>query len=324
VDPPTATAEVIDLKAPAPKWRNVEPMSVARRQLNATVLPNGKVLVTGGSSGAGFDNHAAPVFQAELWDPATETWTRLASASVYRGYHSTALLLPDGRVLVAGGRGEVRQQVFSPPYLFRGARPAIASAPADVNPGQTFFVGTPDSADVAQVTFVRLGSVTHSFNQNQRFVRLAFAGASGGVNATAPANNALAPPGHYLLFLVNRSGVPSVARIVHLGSGSGLPPAPPPEPGPVTTTTRAIAFGDVWKYDDRGVDNGNAWLATGFNDSSWKQGKGQLGYGDGVAVWINGALAFSRNMERGLEYARYASGSAENELTRLDLTTAAR
>jgi len=362
-DPPTAAAEVIDLKAPSPRWRSVAPMSVARRQLNATVLPDGKVLVTGGSSGSGFDNHATPVFQAEMWDPATETWTTLASASVYRGYHSTALLLPDARVLIAGGRGEVRQQIFSPPYLFRGPRPAIAAAPAHVDPGQTFLVGTPDAADVAQVTFIRLGSVTHSFNQNQRFVRLAFSPASGEVNAIAPANNALAPPGHYLLFLVNRSGVPSVARIVHLGLGTAPPaPGPDPTPPPPGVPARAIAFGDVWKYDDRGVDNGTAWLAAGFNDSAWKQGPGQLGYGDGdestvlfkattrqpsvyfrkkiavnakvtaanlqvlyddgAAVWINGTLVFSKNMGRGLEFARYASASAENELTRLDIPVA--
>jgi hypothetical protein len=361
-DPPTATAEVIDLKAPSPTWRTVAPMSVARRQLNATVLPDGKVLVTGGSSGSGFDNHATPVFQAELWDPATETWTTLASASVYRGYHSTALLLPDGRVLVAGGRNEVSQQIFSPPYLFRGARPAIASAPADVNPGQRFFVATPDASDVARVSLIRLGSVTHAFNQNQRFVRLAFAPATGGVNATAPANNALAPPGHYMLFLVNRNGIPSVARILHLGTGSAPAPAPPPDPGPITTTSRAINFGDVWKYDDRGIDNGTAWLAAGFDDASWQQGQGQLGYGDGdettvlskatprqpsvyfrkkiavngkvtaaslqvlyddgAAVWINGTLVFSRNMDRGLDYAKYASASAENELARADIAVA--
>ena len=268
-DPPTATAEVIDLKAASPTWRSVAPMSVARRQLNATLLPDGTVLVTGGSSGSGFDNHATPLFKAELWDPATEKWTTLASASVYRGYHSTALLLPNARVLIAGGRGEVRQQIFSPPYLFRGARPAIASAPAQLSPGQSFLVGTPNAADVAQVTLVRLGSVTHSFNQNQRFVRLAFSPAASGVTATAPANNNLAPPGHYLLFLLNRNGVPSVARIVRLGSGSGPPPSPPPDPSSVATT-RAVAFGDVWKYDDRGMDNGIVWLALGFDDFAWK------------------------------------------------------
>lgn len=363
-DPPTATAEVIDLKAPSPTWRNVAPMGIARRQLNATVLPDGKVLVTGGSSGSGFDNHATPVFQAELWDPATEAWTPLASASVYRGYHSTALLLPDGRVLVAGGRGEVRQQIFSPPYLFRGARPAIASAPASVQPGESFLVGTPDAASVAQVSFVRLGSVTHSFNQNQRFVRLAFSPAAGGVRVSAPPNNALAPPGHYLLFLVNRAGVPSVAKIVRFGTGSGVTPPPPPPapPPPVTTTLRAIAFGDVWKYDDRGVDNGIAWLAANFDDSGWKQGAGQLGYGDGdettvlfratprqpsvyfrkniavnasvtaaslqvlyddgAAVWVNGTLVFSKNMDRGLAYSTSASASAENELARADISAA--
>ena len=84
---------------------------------------------------------APPVFQAELWDPATNRWTQLASQTVYRGYHSTALLLPDGRVLSAGGRHERTAEVFSPPYLFKGARPTISSAPAVVTPGTTFSSG---------------------------------------------------------------------------------------------------------------------------------------------------------------------------------------
>jgi hypothetical protein len=106
-NPPTATAEVIDLNSPTPAWRSVAPMAFPRRQHNATVLPDGKVLVTGGSSiagfGAGIDGDADPVLPAELWDPVTETWTTLAAMDVPRLYHSVAMLLPDGRVLSAGG-----------------------------------------------------------------------------------------------------------------------------------------------------------------------------------------------------------------------------
>ena len=109
-------------------------MANARRQLNATLLPDGKVLVTGGSSGPGFDDSSNPVFPAEIWDPATKMWSTMASLSVLRGYHSTAVLLPDGRVLSAGG-GQFSQfppaspsaEIYSPPYLFRGPRPTISS-----------------------------------------------------------------------------------------------------------------------------------------------------------------------------------------------------
>ena len=104
-DPPTATAEVIDLNAATPSWRSVASMSIPRRHLNSTLLPDGTVLVTGGTSGPGHNNASTPVFAAELWNPATETWTTLASASVPRLYHSSAMLLPDGRVMTNGGDG---------------------------------------------------------------------------------------------------------------------------------------------------------------------------------------------------------------------------
>ena len=102
-DPPTNTAEVIDLNQPSPSWRAVGSMAFARRQLNATLLPDGTVLVTGGTSSPGFNDPAGAVHAAELWNPATEQWTTLASSSgIPRVYHSTALLLPDGASLEHG------------------------------------------------------------------------------------------------------------------------------------------------------------------------------------------------------------------------------
>ncbi|HYH95268.1 kelch repeat-containing protein, partial [Hyalangium sp.] len=98
-DPPTSTAELLDLNAASPAWQYTAPMSVARRQHNTTLLPDGTVLVVGGSSVEGFNNAAGAVYHSEVWDPATNTWTSLAPGSAYRGYHSTAVLLPDGRVL---------------------------------------------------------------------------------------------------------------------------------------------------------------------------------------------------------------------------------
>ena len=222
-DPPTNAAEVIDLNAPLPTWRAVAPMATARRQANATVLPDGTVLVTGGTSGPGFNNLTTPVFEAERWDPTTEAWTTLAAAQVPRLYHSVALLLPDGRVFSAGGNGYTQVELYEPPYLFKGARPTITAAPASVSHGQTFFVETPQAATIADVTWIRLGSVTHSFNQNQRFNRLGFSPTTGGLNVTAPQSPNVVPPGHYMLFILNSTGVPSIAKIVRVDLGNTTP-----------------------------------------------------------------------------------------------------
>jgi len=219
---PTASAEVIDLNAASPSWRSVAPMHYARRHLNATLLPTGEVLVTGGSSAGGFDNLAGAVHAAEVWNPETEQWTALASNQVARGYHSTSLLLTDGRVLHSGsGEGagapdERNYEYFSPPYLFKSARPTIGSAPGTVSYGQQFSVGTPDGADIAKVALIRLGSVTHAFDENQRYVPLAFSRSGGSLTVTAPANPNLAPPGHYMLFILNGEGVPSTAKVVRI------------------------------------------------------------------------------------------------------------
>jgi hypothetical protein len=222
-DPPTNTAEVIDLNAANPAWMYTGAMAFARRQMNATLLPTGEVLVTGGTSASGFNDPSGAVLAAELWSPTTGTWTTMASNAVIRMYHSTTLLLPDGRVLHTGsGDGanaprELSYELYSPPYVFRGARPTITGpAPAVVGYGQTVVVGTPDGASVAKVTFLRTGSVTHAFDQSGRLVPLAFQAVTGGVSITLPANRVSAPPGPYMLFLVNANGVPSVGQIVRL------------------------------------------------------------------------------------------------------------
>ena len=174
-DPPINTAEIIDLNSPSPSWQLVAPMNSARRNLNGTLLPNGKVLVTGGSSGPGFDNKNTPVFAAEMWDPVTKTWAVMASNAVYRGYHSNSLLLPDARVISSGGDGGgANLEIYSPPYLFQGPRPTITAAPNAVTYGQSFTLNTPDAASISQVTLLRLGSVTHAFDMDQRILRPAF------------------------------------------------------------------------------------------------------------------------------------------------------
>jgi galactose oxidase-like protein/carboxypeptidase family protein len=219
-DPPTATAETIDLNAATPAWKFTGSMHFPRRQHNAVVLPDGKVFIVGGSKAGGFDTSSSPVLPTEMWDPATGQFTVMASIAVYRGYHSTALLLPDGRVLSAGGNvGGPNAQLFSPPYLFAGARPAISTAPAGAGYGQTVFIGTPDVTSISKVTLVRQASVTHSNNMSAGFLQLSFTKTSTGLNVTMPANANLAPPGYYMLFILNGSGVPSVAAMVQI-SGS--------------------------------------------------------------------------------------------------------
>ncbi|MBM4074739.1 MAG: DUF1929 domain-containing protein, partial [Planctomycetes bacterium] len=221
-DDAVVTAEVIDFTAPNPQWRNIAPMQFARRQLNATILPDGKVLVTGGTGGPGFSNEANPVLAAEVWNPETEDWTTLESMQITRGYHSTAVLLPDGRVLSSGGGQGAGAtivhndaELFSPPYLFNGTRPTIQNAEDALVYGQSFVIESPDAASITKVSLIRLPSVTHSFD-NQRFVNLGFTVTATGLSVQAPALATVAPPGHYMLFILNGNGVPSIGKIVQI------------------------------------------------------------------------------------------------------------
>ena len=160
---------------------------------------------------------AAPVRAVR---PSADTWTPMASQIEERGYHSTATLLPDGRVLSAGDNqtpgGKAALELFSPPYLYRGERPVILSSPATATWGSTFPVGTSDA--VARAVLIRPGAVTHTVNMDQRHVELAFTSTPTGILATAPPSPAVAPPGHYMLFLLNPEGVPSVANWIRLAA----------------------------------------------------------------------------------------------------------
>jgi galactose oxidase len=252
-NPPTKEVEILDFSVPMPQWKSTDSMHFMRRHHNATLLPDGTILVMGGTQGAGakilgevlgFNDltPGQPIRSAELWDPkkpAGEKWTVMAQAGVDRCYHSTAVLLPDATVLSAGG-GEYSPkndgnanlpedshrdaQIFAPPYLFlpngtRAPRPVITHAPPDVKYGDQFPVVTaPDQ--VGKVTWIRLSSVTHTFNTNQRINFLDYktdpTAAVPTIKVTAPANANLCPPGHYLLFVLSKTGVPSTASIVRI------------------------------------------------------------------------------------------------------------
>jgi hypothetical protein len=224
-DPPTNTCEVIDLNQPTPAWTSTGAMQYSRRHLNATMLPDGTVLTTGGTSGGGFNTYAGFVLPAELWNPGTGTWTKMASMVTPRLYHSTDALLPDGRVLCTGGgrpkpldggTDNTNAEIYSPPYLFKGARPAITQAPTLGFNGTSITINSPDAAGITKVTLVGLTTTTHAFNMGQHFNSLPFTAGSGALVATLPASSTLLPPGFYMLFIVNGSGVPSISRMIQI------------------------------------------------------------------------------------------------------------
>src|SRR6185295_4457668 len=195
--PSTKDARVVDITGATPQVTPTAPMAFGRRQFNLTVIADGSVLATGGnSSGASLVDLNAGVYAAEQWNPATGQWRTLASESVTRQYHSTALLLPDGRVLSSGGGicGTCDQvgylaknaQIFTPPYLYKqdgsgtlAPRPSVTAAPAAVDYATQFAITTPEAASIAKVGLVRLGAVTHSVDMDQRYVPLSFTAGSG-------------------------------------------------------------------------------------------------------------------------------------------------
>jgi hypothetical protein len=222
----TDEARIFDFAVPEAGWRTIGPMAHPRWFPNSALLPDGTLFVVGG----GRFYNSDPVMEPELFDPETEAWRQDAPMEVPRLYHSTALLLPDGRVWVAGTDGETRMEAYSPDYLAAGPRPVLYAAPQSVAYGQGFPVPMADAGDVAAVCFIRLSSVTHAFNTEQRYIPLGFAVTGPEeIQITAPDSAAVAPPGHYMLFIRNGAGVPAFAPIVQLvavpaDAGPGAPP----------------------------------------------------------------------------------------------------
>jgi hypothetical protein len=277
-NPGTETTEIIDLAVGSPSWQYGPPMSQPRIELNATLLPSGKVLVVGGSKND--EDAATASLNADLYDPVTNTFSSAGANAFPRLYHSNALLLPDATVLVNGGnpqRGnyEQRQEIYSPAYLFnadgsRAARPGISAVSSDaVRYGLTFQVSTPDAADIGSVVLLRPGSPTHAFDQEQRFVGLSYTAGSGVLNVTAPPDGNIAPPGYYMLFILNSAGVPSLARFVHLSSANQPPTASIDSPAADVTINpgQAVSFSGSGTDPD-GTVAGYSWTFPGGNPAS--------------------------------------------------------
>jgi hypothetical protein len=202
-------------------------MHYPRTNVNGTLLPDGTLLVVGGQRAGKWSADPQPVLVPEIYNPQTDTWTTMAPMQHPRQYHSEAVLLPDGRVLSAGGidptkggppaRDQRYLEVFSPPYLSRGPRPTITATPAHAAYGADFDVTTPDAARIASVALLRPCAMTHHTDAGQRYIKLKItAVAANKVTVHAPDNAQIAPPGYYMLFAVDTSGIPSESRFVQI------------------------------------------------------------------------------------------------------------
>lgn len=218
------TVERIDLSVKNPRWERSGKMHHRRIHANGVLLPDGNVLVVGGMSSyshsAGMHGMPGAIYDAELYDPSTNTWTLMAAQQRPRVYHSTAILLPDGRVISMGGnpRAKVIEksiEIFSPPYLFRGARPVITAYPEQITHGGSFSITVDHAQQIDKVVLMRPEVLTHVTNTDQRLLELV----SSVVNdekleIQGPPTPAHMPRGYCLLFVLNHQGVPSVGKFV--------------------------------------------------------------------------------------------------------------
>lgn len=233
------SAEVLDTQATPMTWTRVADMTHPRINVNAVLLPDGKVWVHGGHDKNKWEASSTTSKQVELFDPVLNTWTAAASSVEPRTYHSIALLLPDGKVVTAGGvdptrtepghGGALNQKTFElyrPPYFFNGPRPTITAVTRDDGPADTlvyggqFVIETPQAADVARVALMRPGAITHHTDTEQRYVALDWVpDGAGRVRASVPNDASVAPPGWYMLWIVDGQQRPCErARFVQLGA----------------------------------------------------------------------------------------------------------
>ena len=217
----TTRVEILDFDAGtsnSPIVREVAPITYRRKEQAPVILPDGKCVIFGGAE----IGNSIPVYIPEMFDPTTENWQALPAASVPRVYHQVSLLLPDGRVWTAGstvtaGSQELRTEFFSPPYLFLGPRPVISGSPNVGNYGGTITIPTTNPPTVVSVSLVRLMSCTHHYEPNQRLIWLQILSkGTNSVTVSAPINPNVAPPGYYMIHVLDATDVPSVAKIIRI------------------------------------------------------------------------------------------------------------
>lgn len=225
----TSRIDVIDLKAPTPRYTPGPDLPAPTRYPNVVQLPDDQLLISNGSRdyrGKGLSD----LLLASLYDPATNTLRPAADPTVGRDYHSEGLLLPSGQVMTLGGNAlfsdaadtktakfETRLEVYTPPYLFRGPRPVISTAPTEARLGTAMTVSTPQAASIATARLIRPSAATHATDLEQRSVALTVGRRpDGALDLRIPAEPTIVPPGYYMLFLVDKAGVPSEAKWVRV------------------------------------------------------------------------------------------------------------
>ena len=217
-DPAINTVAIADLSQPNPSYSPASPLHFSRMHLSAVLLPDRTVFVSGG----GMHTEMDPELRAEIYHPLSDTWSVAAKAEVPRLYHSVALLLPDARVITAGSNphrkdDELRLELYHPPYLFKGQRPFIENAPQELTYGETIELCASQAYDIKWMHLIRPMATTHSSDTEQRLVDLKFEHKGFcRLKAVVPQERNIAPPGWYMLFIVNSRDIPSIAKWVHL------------------------------------------------------------------------------------------------------------
>jgi hypothetical protein len=296
--PSTNTTEVFDENNSAAGWQPAPSNVIGRGHANTVLLPDGSMVEVGGGIGS-VATAPGPLYaanpeqrQIELWNPTTGQWKLGPEQSEYRAYHSTALLLPDGRVFSAGddfngGITSDTAEIYEPPYLHQGGtRPSITSAPNEIRVGANFGVQTPDT-HISKAALIAPASVTHAVDMNQRFIALNVTQRTGCVELSAPPNANAAPPGYYMLFLVDNRGVPSKAAWVKLTtSATGLPTCTGTalDTTPPTTSVTAPANGATVSGGSVSV-NASASDSGGVASVQFKLDGQNLGAADTAAPW---------------------------------------
>jgi hypothetical protein len=217
-DPSTNnTYEIIDATSlsPAANWGPSMgfPDGEHRSLCSGILLPDGNLFVCGGIQRT---NSPCALFNSQ-----TNSWSAMAVLPSIRDYHSVALLLPSGKVMMAGWNNTAIE-IYSPPYLFRGARPVISSSPALVHHGQSFVIESPDASSIVRVVLVRPMAVTHETDTEQKVLEMPYIHDHANptrLTLTAPHGghpHSLAQQGYYMMFAININGVPSIASWIYL------------------------------------------------------------------------------------------------------------